>query len=118
MLGQLRELTQQVVGAETWQLSDGQVREAVREGYAALQQMNAAYLTVVHELDQRQEAVAGARPGATGRTFLVHALRRTPVRLPTMFGLRTLCVPPLMRRPAACREWVRRWQRGRCRAIM
>jgi hypothetical protein len=74
----LRTAAADVLEADLWRLPDTALLAAVAEGYAAMNQAYAAYLRLVRELDARPGAVSGARPGTSARTFLVHALRRSP----------------------------------------
>lgn len=64
-----------VATAREWSLSDAELRDAVGAGAAALARLEAAWLGLVRALDGRPEAVAGARPGKTAATFLIHGLR-------------------------------------------
>jgi hypothetical protein len=77
-LAALREAALGALETPLWPLADGVLRAAVTEGFAAMNQAYAAYLRLIHELDSRPGSVEGARPGTTARTFLVHALRRSP----------------------------------------
>ncbi len=52
-------------------------RAGVREGFAALQSVHAAWLGLVADLDSRRDAVPGARAGMVARTFLRAGLHRT-----------------------------------------
>ena len=74
-LDAIRAATAQIAAARTWSMSDAEVRETVRAGAAAVAGLEAAWLGLVRDLDGRPEAVAGARPGTTAATFLIHALR-------------------------------------------
>ena len=59
------------------QLCDAQLREEVGRRYRRLQQAEADYLQGLRELDDRPDAVAGARPGRVAETFARHRLRRS-----------------------------------------
>ena len=76
-LDQIRDLTRMVLDAPAWQLSDAGIRDAVAGSFGAIQQLEAVYLNLMYELDQRPGAVPGARPGYVARTFARHALHRT-----------------------------------------
>jgi hypothetical protein len=78
MLGRLRELAGSVLDAPVWQSLDAEACAAVAAGFAAVQQVQAAWLSLVRDLDRRPDAVPGARPGLVARTFLRHALNRAP----------------------------------------
>ena len=77
-LAVIREATATLVTARTWSLSDGELRSAVLEAQAAVAGVEAARLGLVRDLDARPGAVAGAGPGKTAVTFLVHACRVSP----------------------------------------
>lgn len=76
-LDQIHDLATSVLDAPAWQLSDTGIRDAVAGSFAAVQQLEAVYLNLLFELDQRPGAVKGARPGYVARTFARHALNRT-----------------------------------------
>src|SRR5215470_12592118 len=71
----VRQGAAMVAGAGLWSLSDADLREAVREGHAAMGAVESAWLGLVAGLDTRPDAVPGARPGRVAATFLVHGLR-------------------------------------------
>jgi hypothetical protein len=60
-----------------WSLSDAQLRGAVASSFGLVARVEAAHLRFIAELDDRPDAVPGARPGMVARTFLRHALHRT-----------------------------------------
>ena len=65
-----------IAGSATWSLSDAELREAVAAGAAAQSADESAWLGLVRALDQRPQAVTGARAGFVAHTFLTHALHR------------------------------------------
>jgi hypothetical protein len=77
---QLRELRQGVeklCDAAFWAQSDAEAREAVAEALALRASAEALYLRAMLDLDNRPDAVAGARPGKVAVTFAREKLRRT-----------------------------------------
>jgi hypothetical protein len=78
VFGSIRELAESAVGVRTWSLPDAEMRQVVADGYAAVAAVQAAVLGTVRDLDDRPEAVPGARVGTTAATFLVHKVRVSP----------------------------------------
>ena len=72
-LAKIRELATEAMQERTWSLSDAAALHTVAEAYSAVAAVQALCLGTVRDLDERPDAVAGARPDKTAATFLVHA---------------------------------------------
>ncbi len=78
VLARIRASVETALAAPTWSLSAAEARQTVADAYAAVAAVEALCLRTVRDLDDRPEAVPGARPGTTAATFLVHACRVSP----------------------------------------
>ena len=76
-LAAVRAATAELSRARLWSRSDAAARIGVRDGFAAAQALQAAWLGLVADLDSRPEAVPGARAGTVAQTFLRAVLLRT-----------------------------------------
>jgi hypothetical protein len=76
-LAAVRAATAELKRVRLWSRSDAAARLGVREGFVAVQALQAAWLGLVADLDSRPEAVPGARAGTVAQTFLRAVLLRT-----------------------------------------
>jgi hypothetical protein len=77
-LAAIGRIVDEVSGANAWSLSDEQAREGVRECFELLARVESVWLGLVRDLDSREGAVAGARPGKAAHSFLTQALHVSP----------------------------------------
>jgi hypothetical protein len=76
-MAKIQEGLAELTDASLWALSDAESRDLVTLAAGVRSAADAVYLKTVLDLDTRQDAVAGARPGKVAVTFLRQRLRRT-----------------------------------------
>jgi hypothetical protein len=76
-MAKIQEGLAELSDASLWALSDAESRDLVTVAAGVRSAAEAVYLKTVLDLDTRQDAVAGARPGKVAVTFLRQRLRRT-----------------------------------------
>jgi hypothetical protein len=76
-MAKIQEGLAELSDASLWALSDAESRDLVTLAAGVRSAAEAVYLKTVLDLDSRQDAVVGARPGKVAVTFLRQRLRRT-----------------------------------------
>src|SRR5690242_15617438 len=69
-LADIRSQIDRLASTPLWPRSDAHSRDAVREGFATMACLEAAWLRLVADLDTRPGAVPKARTGYTAQTYL------------------------------------------------
>jgi hypothetical protein len=77
---QVRAALDAAAGAQTWPLSNPELRDTLAEYHQLAARLEAVRLGLLRDLDARPDAVSGARAGEVAKTFLVHVCRVNPAQ--------------------------------------